>query len=338
MRSFMSKNFRKLMSVLLSIAFLFTLFTGAIFADEAKAIPGRIEAEDFTSQTGFSGNFIETNANASGGKDIGYVSAGNTLSYLVNVAKSGTYEVTFTYAAQSSNTDSFSLRDSDGNVLCRVSTPATGGWTTWRTVTTYAELTAGEQILTIYCDKAGYNIDCMDFVSLTFVATPTILPPPGTYALPVNVTLSTKTPGASIYYTLDGTDPTASSSLYESAITVSSDTVIKAIGVKEGLEDSDIASFSYTFDPNAKAAAPIASIESGTYGGTQSVTLSTTSYNARIYYTTDGTDPETSVTGSTRLYSSAISISRSTILKAITVAEGLNPSDIVTYNYSITAV
>ena|GEM_PF-480048 len=338
MKSIMSK-LRKFLSMLLSIALLFTLFTGAIFADEAKAIPGRIEAEDFTSQTGFSGNFIETNANASGGRDIGYVSAGNTLSYLVNVAKSGTYEVTFTYAAQSSNTDSFSLRDSEGNVLCRVSTPATGGWTTWRTVTTYAELTAGEQILTIYCDKAGYNIDCMDFVSLTFVATPTILPPPGTYALPVNVALSTKTPGASIYYTLDGTDPSApTSQLYESAITISSDTVIKAIGVKEGMDDSDIVSFSYTFDPNAKAAAPIASRESGTYGGTQSVTLSTTSYNAQIYYTTDGTDPETSVTGSTRLYSSAISINRSTTLKAITVAESLNPSDIVTYNYSITAV
>ena len=339
----MNKKLRKFLSAFLSITFLFTVFTGTIFiqtaqADEARPIPGRIEAEDFTSQTGFSGNFIETNANASGGKDIGYVSAGNTLSYFVNVEKSGSYEITFRYAAQSSNTDSFSLRDSEGNVLCRVSTPATGGWTTWRTITTYAELTAGEQILTIYCDKAGYNIDCMDFISLTEVATPTILPPPGTYALPVNVTLTTKTPGASIYYTLDGTDPTKTSNLYESAVTISSNTVLKAIGIKEGLEDSDIASFSYIFDENAKAAAPIASRESGSYGGTQSVTLSTTSYNAQIYYTTDGTDPETSVTGSTKLYNSAISISTSTTLKAITVAESLNPSDIATYNYTITAV
>ena len=62
---------------------------------------GGIEAEDFTSQTGFSGNFIETNANASGGKDIGYVSAGNTLSYFVNVEKSGSYEITFRYATSS---------------------------------------------------------------------------------------------------------------------------------------------------------------------------------------------------------------------------------------------
>ena len=131
----MNKNVRKSLSAFLAITFLFTVFTGSIFiktaqADEARPIPGRIEAEDFTSQTGFSGNFIETNANASGGKDIGYVSAGNTLSYFVNVEKSGSYEITFRYAAQSSNTDSFSLRDSEGNVLCRVSTPATGGWTT----------------------------------------------------------------------------------------------------------------------------------------------------------------------------------------------------------------
>ena len=40
-----------------------------------------------------------------------------------------------------------------------------------------------------------------------WVSTPTISPAPGTYSGPITVTLSDTTPGASIYYTLHGTNP-----------------------------------------------------------------------------------------------------------------------------------
>jgi hypothetical protein len=55
-----------------------------------------------------------------------------------------------------------------------------------------------------------------------------------------NVTLSTTTEGASIYYTLDGKNPTKSSTLYSSAINISATTLIKAIAVKDGWADSGI--------------------------------------------------------------------------------------------------
>lgn len=77
-------------------------------------------------------------------------------------------------------------------------------------------------------------------------ATPTFSPAAGTYTSAQNVTLSTTTDGATIYYTIDGTDPTTNSSVYSSAIEVSSTTTIKAMAVKGGLDNSSVASATYT--------------------------------------------------------------------------------------------
>lgn len=82
--------------------------------------------------------------------------------------------------------------------------------------------------------------------STSACATPTFSPAAGTYTSAQDVTISTTTDGATIYYTTDGTDPTTSSSSYSSAIPVSTTTTIKAIAVKEGMENSDVASATYT--------------------------------------------------------------------------------------------
>ena len=78
------------------------------------------------------------------------------------------------------------------------------------------------------------------------VATPTFTPAAGTYTSAQNVTISTATDGATIYYTTDGTDPTTSSSVYNSAIAVNSTTAIKAMAVKEGMDNSVVATAEYT--------------------------------------------------------------------------------------------
>lgn len=76
---------------------------------------------------------------------------------------------------------------------------------------------------------------------------------------------------------------------------------------------------------------PTASIAPGTYSSTQSVTLSTTTSGADIYYTTDGTMPTLASTK----YSSAISVSATQTINAIAVATGMVPSDIVSFAYTI---
>lgn len=77
------------------------------------------------------------------------------------------------------------------------------------------------------------------------VATPTFTPAAGTYASAQSVELNTTTAGATIYYTTNGTDPTTSSSVYSSAINVSTTTTIKAMAVKSGMDDSSVASATY---------------------------------------------------------------------------------------------
>lgn len=77
-------------------------------------------------------------------------------------------------------------------------------------------------------------------------ATPTFSQEGGSYCGTQSVTISCSTGGASIYYTTDGTTPTSSSTLYSSAISVSADMTIKAIAVKDGLIDSEVATAAYS--------------------------------------------------------------------------------------------
>ena len=60
------------------------------------------------------------------------------------------------------------------------------------------------------------------------------------------VEISCATPGASIYYTTDGTTPTSNSTAYNGAISLTSTTTIKAIAVKADMNDSAVAEATFT--------------------------------------------------------------------------------------------
>ena len=60
------------------------------------------------------------------------------------------------------------------------------------------------------------------------------------------ITLSNKEKDVTIYYTVDGTEPTKDSSLYENPIMIDKETTIKAFAVKEGFKDSEVVSYHYT--------------------------------------------------------------------------------------------
>ena len=82
-----------------------------------------------------------------------------------------------------------------------------------------------------------------------------------------------------------------------------------------------------------QVAAPAASPVPGTYTSTQSVTLTSETEDAEIYYTTDGTTP----TSASTKYSTAISVAATQTIKAIAIKQGMIPSDVAEFAYTINA-
>ena len=78
------------------------------------------------------------------------------------------------------------------------------------------------------------------------VASPKFLPAGGSFPGAQAVTLQDATPGARMFYTLDGSTPTTSSSPYTGPISVSTTTTLKAIAVKAGASNSPVISATYT--------------------------------------------------------------------------------------------
>jgi hypothetical protein len=72
----------------------------------------------------------------------------------------------------------------------------------------------------------------------------------GIYTVAQTVSISSKTPLSTIYFTIDGTVPTTASSIYSSPIAISQTTTLNAIAVAEGLSASGVASATYTFPTN----------------------------------------------------------------------------------------
>ena len=96
-------------------------------------IPGRIQAEDFVLNNGFSLEDAEDNG---GGSNLSYIDNGDYVEYMVNVTESSNYEVNYRIASESSG-GSLSLKyfNEVGTAIAisQVSFEATGGWQTWKT-------------------------------------------------------------------------------------------------------------------------------------------------------------------------------------------------------------
>lgn len=175
-----------------------------------------------------------------------------------------------------------------------------------------------------------YSAYCTSVV-VTTVETPEISPASGAVASGTEVTITCTTEGASIHYTTDGTDPTSSSTTYDPSNkpTITSNITIKAIGVKDGLNNSEIASASYTIA--LPCATPTFSVEAGEVEKGTTVEISTETDGATIYYTTNGTTPTTS----SLTYSSAITINSAMTIKAIAVKDGMLNSEVAEAAYTI---
>ncbi|MGO3042090.1 carbohydrate-binding protein [Ancrocorticia populi] len=124
----------------------------------------RIEAENFVSQTGWDEGAdgpIEQNANASGGANIGWTAAGQTLTYLIDVPSDGTYKIEAALANGRGSTvaEGLTFHDEDGALLASMDSEATDGWASFDSSYATGELRAGVQEITVKINDWGFNID-----------------------------------------------------------------------------------------------------------------------------------------------------------------------------------
>jgi N-acetylneuraminic acid mutarotase len=152
----------------------------------------------------------------------------------------------------------------------------------------------------------------------------------GTYTSVQTVKLTDSTPGAAIYYTTDGTTPTAASTAYSGPITVNSTETIRAVALATGYSASSIASAAFTINL-PPASAPAFSVPGGTYTSIQTVSISDSTPGAAIYYTTDGTTPTTASTA----YSGPITVNATETIQATAVAPGYSASPLASAAYII---
>ena len=161
-------------------------------------------------------------------------------------------------------------------------------------------------------------------------ANPVITPPSGTYADAQVVTSEYGNGGASIRYTLDGSEPTATYGLeYSGPFTVSASGTVKAIAYRTGWISSNVVTNTYLI--NGPVADPVFSVPGGDYFSSFSVGITVSPMTASIYYTLDGSEPS-NVSGI--LYTAPIEINGNTVVKARAYLANWLPSNVssVTYN------
>ncbi len=137
--------------------------------------------------------------------------------------------------------------------------------------------------------------------------------------------IATATQGANIYYTIDGSIPTTESTLYTAPIELNGNYTVNAIATGDALITSEVGTFNVDWYKVADVSFSYKNLK---------LAMATTTPDAEIYYTVDGTTPDINST----LYTDSISLDQDCEVKAIAIRNLWNDSEITTYTFSLSAV
>jgi uncharacterized repeat protein (TIGR02059 family) len=123
-----------------------------------KAIPGKIEAENFLFKSGMQ---AETTGDVGGGQNLGYIGDGNWAEYAIENSSPDTeYQISFRLA--SPNTGGVINFYIDDISAGSVSVPNTGNWQVYQSVVSNITINQGKHYLKAVATKAGFNFNYMD--------------------------------------------------------------------------------------------------------------------------------------------------------------------------------
>ena len=168
----------------------------------------------------------------------------------------------------------------------------------------------------------------IDEITLTPVSSNTVAKPvfsvgEGTYTVAQSVEISCATQDAIIHYTTDGENPTVNSPVYTDPVQITNTgAVLKAFAVKEGLDNSRIASATYTIQPQS----PILSQQDD---GKIVITAADNRTDLSFYYTMGETTPSNTSTE----YTGPIPLTETVTINAIAYDVYDNPSAVVSRQF-----
>lgn len=220
------------------------------------------------------------------------------------------------------------------------------GQTEYIDITTASSIKFCRDSLAVYPrigNDATMNYSISDVRKLYFteaVATPLFSLASGTYIGAQEVIIRCATEGATIYYTLNGSEPineygAIQGFAYSSPITIWESTTVKAVAIKTGMKNSEVATALYNIEFET-VATPIFLPIAGTYTEAIDVTINCVTEGATIYFTLDGSEP-ISENGIIQgyVYASPITIDENTEVKAVAVKTGMQNSEVETAIYNI---
>jgi hypothetical protein len=263
---------------------------------------------------------------------IGNIGAVQTVVYTIDATRPGVtitpngglYNGTQSVVLSSSKTGSTIYYTTNGD------TPTTGS----SVYTTPLSVTATETIKAFAVDTVG-NAGVVQIATFTIDTVPPTVSNSasgGVYNTTQSAVLTSSKTGSTIYYTLDGSTPTATSTVYTSPISITSSVTLKYFAKDQAGNVSGIQTVTYTIATNS----PVLTISEpgGTYNGAQTITLTVTDQvSATIYYTLDGSTPTTSST----VYTAPIVISSTSTLKYFALDIAGNDSGVQVATFTIGA-
>lgn len=146
-----------------------SLATEAVAPRSETVFPLVIRAENYSEMIGVQ---KETTKDIGGGFNVGYIDAGDSMSYATSSVRApftGKYKVSYRVASLNGGASLVLNELGTTTTLGTVDVPKTGGWQNWITVDTEVTLSEGEHQFSIFAKSGGANIN---WIQIEPVSTP----------------------------------------------------------------------------------------------------------------------------------------------------------------------
>lgn len=128
------------------------------------AVGSTIQAESWCQMSGVQ---KESTSDAGGGQNVGWIDAGDWMTYSVDIPSANTYKISYRIASLNGGGQIQVEKAGGSPVYSNINVPPTGGWQNWQTITHNVTLPAGNQLIALSAITGGFNLNWLKIESTT---------------------------------------------------------------------------------------------------------------------------------------------------------------------------